>query len=119
VVSDTLSAPGDRIRYTGREWDEEIGLYYYRARYYDPVIGRYITANPEGIESGDVNLFRYVRNNPVNLTDPMGDGSPDLYVSFDLAREVGLSSKQGLLCWGRKNLERPFREAWLEVIRGN
>jgi RHS repeat-associated protein len=116
VVSDTLNAPGDRIRFTGREWDDEIGLYYYRARYYDPVIGRYLSVNPEGIDGGNVNLFRYVRNNPVNLIDPMGDGSPDLYGSFDLAREVGLSSKQGLLCWGRKNLEGPYREVWLGVI---
>jgi RHS repeat-associated protein len=118
VVFDTLSAPGDRIRYTGREWDEEIGLYYCRARYYDPVIGRYISANPAGINAGDVNLFRYVRNNPVNHTDPMGNGSSVLDDTCDLAREVGSSGRKGLFCWGRKNLEDPFREAWLEVIRG-
>jgi len=58
--------------FTGREWDTEAGLYYYRARYYDPVIGRFISEDPLGFSAGDTNLFRYVANNPVNHTDPLG-----------------------------------------------
>jgi len=59
-------------RFTGREWDEETGLYYYRARYYDPKIGRFITRDPIRFRSGDVNPYRYVGNNPVNWIDPWG-----------------------------------------------
>jgi RHS repeat-associated protein len=57
--------------FTGREWDEETGLYYYRARYYDPQIGRFISEDPIGFQAG-VNFFSYVLNNPTNFTDPFG-----------------------------------------------
>ena len=57
--------------FTGREWDAETGLYYYRARYYDPKIGRFITQDPIGF-AGGVNLYTYVNNNPVRYADPLG-----------------------------------------------
>ncbi len=60
------------ITYTAREWDKETGLYYYRARYYDPLEGRFISKDPIGFAGGDVNLFGYVQNNPVNRIDPLG-----------------------------------------------
>jgi RHS repeat-associated protein len=58
--------------YTGREFDHETGLYYYRARYYDPKAGRFITKDPIGFEGGDYNLYVYVKNNSINYTDPEG-----------------------------------------------
>ena len=58
--------------YTGREWDAEAGLYYYRARYYDPILGRFINGDPIGFAGGDVNFYVYVQNNPVNFVDPEG-----------------------------------------------
>ena len=58
-------------RYTGREYDTD-DLYYYRARYYDPTIGRFITPDPIGYLSGDFNFYRYVGNDPVNFVDPSG-----------------------------------------------
>jgi RHS repeat-associated protein len=57
--------------YTGREWDRETGLYYYRARYYDPMEGRFHSKDPIGFKGG-TNLYRYVQNNPVNWIDPWG-----------------------------------------------
>lgn len=57
--------------YTGREWDKETGLYYYRARYYDPMEGRFISKDQIGFEAG-INLYSYVQNNPINLVDPSG-----------------------------------------------
>ena len=57
--------------FTGREWDPEIGLYYYRARYYDPKAGRFVSPDPIGLRSG-INLYRYVHNRPVRFIDPMG-----------------------------------------------
>ena len=57
--------------YTGRQYDRETGLYYYRNRYYDPQIGRFITRDPLGMVDGP-NLYSYVKNNPVNFTDPWG-----------------------------------------------
>jgi RHS repeat-associated protein len=58
--------------YTGREWDRETGLYYYRARYYDPMEGRFISKDPIGFRGGDVNLYAMVLNNPINAVDPLG-----------------------------------------------
>ncbi|OGP66415.1 MAG: hypothetical protein A2W27_02865 [Deltaproteobacteria bacterium RBG_16_44_11] len=58
--------------FTGREFDQETGLYYYRARYYDAKAGRFITKDPIGFDGGDVNLYVYVGNNPVINTDPSG-----------------------------------------------
>jgi RHS repeat-associated protein len=47
-------------------------LYYMRARYYDPNVGRFISEDPLGFAGGDVNLFAYVQNSPVNRFDPWG-----------------------------------------------
>ena len=57
--------------YTGREFDAESGLYYYRARYYDARIGRFITSDPIDLAAG-ANTYAYVLNNPANLVDPSG-----------------------------------------------
>ncbi|HEC76484.1 MAG TPA: hypothetical protein ENI33_04410, partial [Thermoplasmatales archaeon] len=57
--------------FTGREWDTEAGLYYYRNRYYDAEIGRFITQDPMGLKGG-INLYAYVNNNPINFIDPFG-----------------------------------------------
>jgi RHS repeat-associated protein len=51
---------------------EPNGLYYMRARYYDPTVGRFISEDPLGFGGGDVNLYAYVRNNAVNRVDPNG-----------------------------------------------
>ncbi len=61
-----------RYAFTGREYDKEIDLYFYRARYYDAEIGRFINEDPIVYASGDVNLYRYVNNNPLIYVDPSG-----------------------------------------------
>jgi len=47
-------------------------LHYYRARWYDPQIGRFISEDPIGFAGGDVNLYGYVENNAINYSDPSG-----------------------------------------------
>jgi RHS repeat-associated protein len=56
--------------YTGREADET-GLIYYRARYYDPTIGRFTQRDPIGLQGG-INPYAYVNGNPINWVDPLG-----------------------------------------------
>jgi RHS repeat-associated protein len=68
---ETGSARGG-YAFTGREWDPETGLYYYRARYYDPKAGRFISEDPIGFEAG-TNFYAYVGNGPVSRVDPLGD----------------------------------------------
>lgn len=72
VVLETSPAFGDRFRFTGRELDSETGLYYYRARYYDPRLGRFTSEDPLSFAAGDPNLYRYVGNSPLIFTDPSG-----------------------------------------------
>lgn len=52
--------------------DDGNGLLYMRARYYDPEVGRFISKDPIGFWGGDLNLYAYVVNNPVNYVDPSG-----------------------------------------------
>jgi RHS repeat-associated protein len=65
-----------QYRYTGKERDEETGLYYHGARYYAPWIRRWIAADPVGLRDGE-NLFVYSRNNPIGLKDVNGTQSCD------------------------------------------
>jgi RHS repeat-associated protein len=57
--------------YTGREWDPHAGLYYYRARYYDPGNGRFLSEDPLRFIVG-TNFYPYVENRPTNSRDPLG-----------------------------------------------
>ena len=66
-----------RNLYTGREFDAETGLYYYRAKYYDPATGRFLSEDPIGFLNGDRNLYVYVGNQPTAKTDPSGLQSLD------------------------------------------
>ncbi|MEZ6136991.1 MAG: FG-GAP-like repeat-containing protein [Pirellulaceae bacterium] len=59
--------------FTGREFDSETGLYYYRARYYDAAKGRFLSEDPIRFDGGDGDLYRYVFNNPISYTDPSGE----------------------------------------------
>lgn len=72
VQTQTNAAAGSRYLFTGRELDAELNVYYYRARYYDAAIGRFLSEDPVGFVGGDANLYRYVGNNPVSQIDPLG-----------------------------------------------
>jgi DNA primase catalytic core len=63
-------ASGKPRQYTGRE-NDGTGLYYYRHRYYSPVLQRFISEDPIKL-AGGINTYAYVRGNPVSLTDPLG-----------------------------------------------
>jgi RHS repeat-associated protein len=81
----TVNATGssnNTLKFTGREQDTETGLYYYRARYYDPLIGRFLSEDP--IRSG-LNFYTYGLNNPIHLNDPYGLTQNDIDVALQLA----------------------------------
>jgi RHS repeat-associated core domain len=63
---------GSDFGYTGRQYDPETGLYQYRARYYSPRLGVFLSTDPIGTRD-DPNLYLYVGLDPVNATDPTGE----------------------------------------------
>ena len=88
------TAVGFRFGYTGRELDAQTGLYYYRARYYDPMVGRFISEDPIGFSAGDTNLYRYVNNSPTNFTDPSGE-----WANFAIGAAIGAGLDLGVQLW--------------------
>jgi RHS repeat-associated protein len=76
IKTESSPSSGDRFKYASREWDSEIGQYYYRARNYNAAIGRFENEDQVGFRGGDTNLYRYVKNAPVISVDPTGEGRP-------------------------------------------
>ncbi|MBN2001637.1 RHS repeat-associated core domain-containing protein [candidate division KSB1 bacterium] len=62
---------GNPYRFTGRRWDGETGLYYYRARMYSPALGRFLQPDPIGY-ADSMNLYQYCGSNPLSYIDPWG-----------------------------------------------
>ncbi len=72
AVDKAIKAAVKRYRYTGKERDEETGLYYHGVRYYVPWLGRWTATDPIGLIDG-INLYFFVRGNPINIHDPTGE----------------------------------------------
>jgi RHS repeat-associated protein len=73
--ADNGSSPGtvpNPFRFAARQLDSETGLYYMRARYYDPQLGRFLSEDPIGL-AGGINTYVYAGDNPVNGRDPSGE----------------------------------------------
>ena len=98
ATSVTGSPGSNTYTYTGRE-DDGTGLKYYRARYYHPELTRFISEDPIGFEGGNVNLYVYADNSPVDLIDPLGlDAWND---AANLAAGFGDTISMGGTAWVR------------------
>ncbi len=70
-TSRATSAIGASFFFKGKRYIPEVGLYYFRARFYSPGLNRFITRDPSGYNDG-LNLYTYARANPINFMDPLG-----------------------------------------------
>ncbi len=117
VVSDTrkydafgnlqVGEDEDGYAYTGREWDPETGLYYYRARYYDPKIGRFISEDPLRYIDGP-NLYQYVGGNPVVRIDPGGTEWSMNMTELNWCRSNPIACAVGSSCGAWTNIVTSF-----------
>jgi len=102
---------GNRYLWQGREYDSATGLYYFRARWYDPETGRWLSKDLIGI-AGGLNLYVFCGNNPVNFVDPLGlewfgDGTAGIVGRDDSIVEPGEGNLGG---WIEKYI--PAGETW-------
>ena len=72
AIENPTSGALGRFLYAGREYDEGVGLHFFRERYYSSRMGRFINEDPIGFLSGEMNIYRYVLNAPTMATDPFG-----------------------------------------------
>ena len=72
----------------GREFDTETGLYFYRARYFDPATGRFLTEDPLGFGANDLDFYRYAYDSPANFTDPFGTNNLPVTLPYPITRPI-------------------------------
>jgi RHS repeat-associated protein len=115
-VGATDASHPNRFMFTGREFDKETGLYYYRARYYNAEIGRFLQTDPVGYDAG-MNFYRYCNNNPWNRVDPTGHQAEDVGPPYDSTRDGGVDEDPNKTsCWAGEPLTQIYyvgaRHAW-------
>jgi len=90
VITETITS---NLRFPGQYFDAETGLHYNLHRYYDPATGRYISADPIGLQGG-INLYAYVQNDPVDAVDPWG-----LWVKNNFDKPILIKPEHGPPEW--------------------
>ncbi|RZJ90369.1 MAG: RHS repeat-associated core domain-containing protein, partial [Chryseobacterium sp.] len=102
--SATINAVAKRYRYTGKERDEESGLYYHGARYYIPWLARWTASDPMESERAGLSPYDYCSNNPINKSDPSGmidgwvdtgDGTNKVVYNSNVTTEEGAQAVYG------------------------
>jgi RHS repeat-associated protein len=130
----TIETAACSIRYAGEYLDNETGLYYLRARYYDPYTGRFISEDSywgEDTNPLSLNLYTYAYNNPIRFIDPSGHSSKKIEVlikTIDLNKEIWLAAQENttITAAQRKEIQdsahanaNKLREELAELEKGN
>ena len=95
-ILSSISTVGNPYYFTGRRLDAETGLYYYRARYYNPAIGKFMQVDPIGY-AGGMNLYAYVGGDPVDWVDPFGLWTLQIGLSGTAGAGAGVTAGTGIV----------------------
>ncbi|MGH7670634.1 MAG: RHS repeat-associated core domain-containing protein, partial [Gemmatimonadaceae bacterium] len=71
IAGQSVDTVPNELKFAAREYDAETGLYYFRNRYYDPQVGRFVSEDPAGL-GGGINAYAFAGNDPINGRDPQG-----------------------------------------------
>ncbi len=115
IQSNPIAA--DQLAFAGREFDAESGLYYYRSRYYNPDLGRFLSEDSIGFASGDFNISRFEANRPTGYIDPFGNSitEEEFIDQEDVATEAILD------CFGqivKTDVQNVLAEAGVYLLLG-
>jgi RHS repeat-associated protein len=127
AITHTGTTPNNYL-YRGEQYDSDLGLYYLRARYYNPQTGRFMSRDPLGGQAWDpktLHKYVYAGGDPVNLVDPKGQGSLQEYVfnftllalAVDNYGQLGLYKLGVAACFPIKLLDVYF--TWVEEDEQN
>jgi RHS repeat-associated protein len=102
-VDTSREVPVKRYRYTGKERDEETGLYYHGARFYAAWLGRWISADPASWNKNKLNAYGYARANPITFFDPDGRddqvAGPGVTLRFDFSPSPAVTRPEPGIVW--------------------
>jgi RHS repeat-associated protein len=121
--SETHGSIGNPYLFTGRRYDPEAGMLYYRARYHQPAVGRFIQRDPIGMWVAGINLgngYAYVGNQPVTWLDPLGLTPNGGYEEFWKWVKRGMESLRigrGKYYEGRQYIRIGFLSRHLELFQ--
>jgi len=110
--------PGSQIttyRFTGQRWDPGTGLYFYGARWYDPISGRFIQADSIVPQPGNpqaLNRYSYVLGNPLRYTDPTG-----MFTEDEIMKYYGVKTWDEVVALFEEGGQYAGQWGWLEVLR--
>ena len=110
---DSIETAKDEVGYTGHKFDKELGLSYMQARYYDPVIGRFMSNDPVGFSNvHNFNRYTYANNNPYKYIDPNGQSSAEV-----LKNQVTESAKKTAKNILKSKAKEKAKEKAREILR--